>query len=182
MATIDLIVLGMLKKEPMGAYDIQKLVEYRNISKWVKISTQSIYKKAIQLEEKGLIRGNIVKEGKMPEKAVYSLTEAGEQEFERLMLEIAKKPINIFLDFNAVIVNLESLPPEEQRICIDEIEANVKILKSYLEDNLREKENIPEIPETGMAVLRQQYVLVEAIETWIISLKEEFFGGQTTNM
>ena len=56
MATIDLIVLGMLKKEPMSAYDIQKLVEYRNISKWVKISTPSIYKKAIQLEEKGLLR------------------------------------------------------------------------------------------------------------------------------
>ena len=52
MATIDLIVLGILKKEPMSAYDIQKLVEYRNISKWVKISTPSIYKKAIQLEEK----------------------------------------------------------------------------------------------------------------------------------
>ena len=38
MATIDLIVLGMLKKEPLSAYDIQKLVEYRNISRWVKIS------------------------------------------------------------------------------------------------------------------------------------------------
>ena len=45
MATIDLIVLGMLKKEELSAYDIQKLVEYRNISKWVKISTPSIYKK-----------------------------------------------------------------------------------------------------------------------------------------
>ena len=64
MATIDLIVLGILKKEPMSAYDIQKLVEYRNISKWVKISTPSIYKKAIQLEEKGLIRGEIVKDRK----------------------------------------------------------------------------------------------------------------------
>lgn len=53
MATIDLIVLGMLKKEALSAYDIQKLVEYRNISKWVKISTPSIYKKVIQLEEKG---------------------------------------------------------------------------------------------------------------------------------
>ena len=93
MATIDLIVLGMLKKEPMGAYDIQKLVEYRNISKWVKISTPSIYKKAIQLEEKGFIKADIVKEGKMPEKAVYSLTSAGEKEFERLMFEIAAKPI-----------------------------------------------------------------------------------------
>ena len=65
----------------MGAYDIQKLVEYRNISKWVKISTPSIYKKAIQLEEKGFIKGEIVKEGKMPEKAVYSLTDEGEKEF-----------------------------------------------------------------------------------------------------
>ena len=98
MATIDLIVLGILKKAPMGAYDIQKLVEYRNISKWVKISTPSIYKKAIQLEEKGFIKGDLVKEGKMPEKVVYSLTEAGEQEFERLMLEISAKPISMFLD------------------------------------------------------------------------------------
>ena len=171
MATIDLIVLGMLKKEPMGAYDIQKLVEYRNISKWVKISTPSIYKKAIQLEEKGFIKGDIVKEGKMPEKAIYSLTDAGEKEFERLMLEIAAKPIHIFLDFNAVIVNLDRLPLEAQKSCVSSIEKNVKTLKAYLEENIYEKENIPEIPETGMAVLRQQFVLVEAIEKWIASLK-----------
>ncbi len=171
MATIDLIVLGMLKKEPMSAYDIQKLVEYRNISKWVKISTPSIYKKAIQLEEKGLIKGEIVKEGKMPEKSVYSLTEAGEAEFERLMFEIASKPISIFLDFNAVIVNLDSLPIEKQKECIEEIENNVKTLKAYLEENIAEKENKPNIPATGIAVLRQQFVLVEAIEAWINSLK-----------
>lgn len=171
MAAIDLIVLGMLKKEPMGAYDIQKLVEYRNISKWVKISTPSIYKKAIQLEEKGFIKSETVKEGKMPEKAVYSLTTAGEEEFKRLMLEIAAKPIHIFLDFNAVIVNLDSLPPDTQKSCIADIEKNVKILKAYLENNVQEKETIPEIPETGMAVLRQQLVLAEAIEKWIASLK-----------
>ena len=85
MATIDLIVLGMLKKEPMSAYDIQKLVEYRNISKWVKISTPSIYKKTVQLEKKGFVKGSIVKEGKMPEKVIYSLTDAGQEEFEKLM-------------------------------------------------------------------------------------------------
>ena len=68
MASIDLVVLGMLKKKPLSAYDIQKLVEYRNISKWVKISTPSIYKKVIQLEEKGYIKSSPVKEGKMPER------------------------------------------------------------------------------------------------------------------
>ena len=44
----------------------------------------------------------------------------------------------------------------------------------YLEQNFKEKENIPEIPETGIAVLRQQMVLVDAIENWISSLKESF--------
>lgn len=109
MATIDLIVLGILKKESMSAYDIQKMVEYRNISKWVKISTPSIYKKVIQLEGKGYITSTQVKDGKMPEKAVYTLTDSGNSQFEKLMLDISCKPIHIFLDFNAVIVNLDSL-------------------------------------------------------------------------
>lgn len=172
MATIDLIVLGILKKESLSAYDIQKIVEYRNISRWVKISTPSIYKKVIQLEEKGYIKSEIVKEGNMAEKAVYSLTETGETEFEKLMLEIALKPIHIFLDFNAVVVNLSSISPEKQRVCLDNIEGNVKQLKSYMEENLRMKENMPEIPETGMAVLQQQLILAQAIETWIAALKE----------
>ncbi len=174
MATIDLIVLGILKKESMSAYDIQKLVEYRNISKWVKISTPSIYKKVIQLAEKGYITSTQVKDGKMPEKAIYTLTDSGNSQFEKLMLEISLKPIYIFLDFNAVIVNLDSLSRENQRACLANIEDNIKTLKSYLEENESLKKNAPEIPETGMAVLEQQLILIQAIETWIASMKERF--------
>ena len=175
MATIDLIVLGMLKKQPLSAYDIQKLVEYRNISKWVKISTPSIYKKVIQLEEKGLLQSVPVRETNMPEKAVYSLTAKGEEEFERLMEELSAQPIRMFLDFNAVIVNLDSVPLEMQKSCVASIEKNVQDLKSYLEENLREKENAPEVPEIGIAVLRQQFVLAETIEAWIATLKSGLF-------
>lgn len=171
MATIDLVVLGMLKQEVLSAYDIQKQVEYRNISKWVRISTPSIYKKVLQLENKGYIRGDVMREGNMPEKTVYTLTEAGEKEFNRLMLEISENPVRIFLDFNAVIVNLMSLPPEEQKVCLGNIEENIRTLKTYIEENIRLKENIPEIPKMGMAVLQQQFALVQAIEEWIISLQ-----------
>lgn len=109
----------------------------------------------------------------MPEKAVYSLTDAGNEEFEKLMLEISCKPINIFLDFNAVIVNLESMEKEQQRECLDSIESNINVLKSYLEENMDLKENAPDIPAMGMAVLHQQFRLVQAIEEWIRALKEE---------
>lgn len=172
MATIDLIVLGMLKKESLSAYDIQKLVEYRNISKWVKISTPSIYKKVIQLEEKGLITSHTEKEGKMPEKSVYTLTDAGKEGFEKLMLEISCKPINIFLDFNAVVVNLESMSKERQKECLDNIERNMNVLKTYLKENLALKENVSDVPAMGMAVLHQQFLLVQTIEEWIAELKK----------
>ena len=56
MATIDLIVLGMLKKEPLSAYDLQKLVEYRNISKWVKISTRLFIKRLSSWREKDIFQ------------------------------------------------------------------------------------------------------------------------------
>lgn len=167
MAAIDLIVLGMLKKEALSAYDIQKLVEYRNISKWVKISTPSIYKKVIQLEEKGFITSTTVQGENLADKAVYSLTAAGEKEMERLSLGISSEPIHIFLDFNAVIVNLSNLTPENRRICLENIERNIDALTEYLEENLDTKERLPEIPETGMAVLRQQLILARAVKGWI---------------
>ena len=165
MATIDLIVLGMLKKEPLSAYDLQKLVEYRNISKWVKISTPSIYKKVIQLEEKGYISSHIEKEGKMPEKSVYSLTEKGKQQFEKLMLEISCKPINIFLDFNAVIVNLDSMSRERQQECLDNIESSMEVLKKYLEENIalkKSKEDI--IHSLNQSIANRTYALIKRVD------------------
>lgn len=171
MAEIDLIVLGILKKESLSAYDIQKIVDYRNISKWVRISTSSVYKKVIQLEKNGYIKSTLVKEGNSVEKAVYSLTVAGEKEFENLMFKTSAKTINIFLDLNAVIVNLDSLTMENQEICLLNIQNSVKILTSTIEENIRIKEHIQEIPGTGMAVLQQQLVLAQAIETWLESLE-----------
>lgn len=109
----------------------------------------------------------------MPEKAVYSLTDAGREAFERLMDEISRKPVNLFLDFNAVIVNLESMPPESREECLNHIESNVAVLKNYLTENMALKEDLPTVPATGKAVLRQQLLLVQAIEAWIGSLKEE---------
>lgn len=171
MATIDLIVLGMLRQQPMSAYDIQKLVEYRKISKWVKISTPSIYKKVIQLEEKGFVTGKHVKESNFAEKVVYSLTHKGVEKFEELMQQISEQPINMFLDFNAVVVNLMNLSKQQQMRCIESIKSNIESFKKDLSENILLKEKEQDVPELGMAVLYQQYALAEALDKWIESVK-----------
>ncbi|MGG5368485.1 PadR family transcriptional regulator [Enterococcus sp. AZ196] len=174
MRTIDLIVLGILKKEALSAYDIQKLIDYRNITQWVKVSTPTIYKKMLQLEKQGYVKSTLKKNGKMPEKAVYSLTKKGQMEFEKLMLGIAARPINIFLDFNAVILNLDSLAPADQKACVSIIEANTAKMKKKLKDSMADESKATALPETGKAIMHQQLLLIEAIEKWIESVKTVF--------
>ena len=69
-----------------------------------------------------------------------------------------------------VIVNPEGLPPEEQMLCLSDIRQNIRQLKAYIEENLREKEELKEIPETGKQVLGQQYALAQSLEAWIDEL------------
>ena len=52
-------------------------------------------------------------------------------------------------------------------------------LRAYLEENLREKEDAPEVPPVDMAVLRQQLLLAQAIGAWLEELKKDLVPGGT---
>ena len=60
MSSIDLVILGIVLEKPQSAYDIQKDVDYHHFSRWTKISVPSIYRKVIQLNEKGYLNSDIV--------------------------------------------------------------------------------------------------------------------------
>lgn len=171
MAAIDLIVLGMIKAQPQSAYELQKNVEYRNISKWVKVSTPSIYKKVVQLEEKGDIAGSVVKEGKMPEKTVYRITEAGEKHFLKLMEETAGQSVRLFLDFNAVIMSLDFVPEELRGGLTGRIQDEIQIMKDTVEEKMSERSHAP---FTGMAILEQQYMLFDVLGKWMENFRKDY--------
>lgn len=171
MSTIDLIILGSLCQSPKSAYDLQKQIESRNLSRWIKIGSFTVYKKVVQYESKGYVISETVKNGNMPEKTVYTITPKGKEIFKELMTKFSLTETRVFLDFNAVIVNLESMSKEMQKECLDNIEEHVKMLKDYLNENISLKEKDDNVPLTGKEVLKQQFILVQAIEEWIASLK-----------
>lgn len=175
MAAIDLIVLGMIKQQPQSAYELQKNVEYRNISRWVKISTPSIYKKVIQLEEKGYLEAELVREGNMPEKSVYRITPEGEVFFMTLMEKTARETVSIFLDFNAVIMNLDFMPEEKRKELLEGIHDGISDLKETIEVKGSERQHIP---LTGRTILQQQLEMTEAMERWLIGFEEEYLKNK----
>lgn len=174
MPTIDLIVLGMIKEKEQSAYELQKNVEYRNISKWVKVSTPSIYKKVIQLEEKGYIKGNLSREGNMPEKSIYHITEKGDKYFLELMKKISAQMVNVFLDFNAVIINMAMLSKNEGKEIIDNIETEIDKYKNVVSKLKMERKNIP---ICAKSIINQQVLLSEALNDWINDFGKLYLEG-----
>ena len=174
MSTIDLIVLGMIKEKEQSAYELQKNVEYRNISKWVKVSTPSIYKKVIQLEEKGYIKGNLSRDGNMPEKSIYHITEKGDKYFLELMKKISAQMVNVFLDFNAVIINMAMLSKNEGKEIIDNIDTEIDKYKNVVSKLKMERKNIP---ICAKSIINQQVLLSEVLNDWINDFGKLYLEG-----
>ena len=53
ISTVDIVLLGILAEGPRGAYEIQKMIEFRNLQDWVRVSAPAAYKKLLKLEADG---------------------------------------------------------------------------------------------------------------------------------
>lgn len=168
MSNIDLIILGMVKAQPQNAYEIKKNLEYRCISKWVRISVPSIYKKVLQLEKSGYLEGRTEKQEKMPDKTIYEITEKGNDYFNQLMEECSKNEINLFLDFNTIIVNLDLVDNERKTIYVKNIKNRINELKASLTEKSIQRQHIPFV---GKSIFEQQIALVNVLEEWIDQLE-----------
>jgi DNA-binding PadR family transcriptional regulator len=178
MSSIDLILLGLVHDGPRSAYEMQKHVEYRNLGKWVRISTPSIYKKVLRLEEQGYLDRRVEREGRMPERAVYSITPQGLTHFEDLMRQGAAGAVEVLFDFNAVVANLNKLPPKEAINLIDSIRGGIQESLTYMQGVRPERTHIP---LTGRAVLDQQIRVLEALSDWADGFRAEFAQESSAN-
>lgn len=180
MSTIDLIILGSLCQSPKSAYDLQKQIELRNLSRWVKIGSYTVYKKVIQYEKKGYVVSETIKNDSMPEKTMYTITPKGKEVFMGLMTNFSLAETRVFLDFNAVIVNLSLLDKDSAKECIANIKSSIQNTKMQIAEQLPTHKNIP---LCGRTILEQQFLLLETLEKWEEKFEKELassdnlFGG-----
>ena len=173
MSNIDLVLLGLIKQKSQSAYDIKKNIEYRNIPRWVKISEQSIYKKVLQLESKEYIVSHKEKEGNMPDKAIYTITNKGNDYFNKLMNDISNSDVSLYLDFNVIITNLDLVDDEQKQILVSNIKSKILELKELLNERRSHRQHIPNV---GKQMFKQQLALVETLEKWIIDFENKIIN------
>lgn len=171
MSTIDLVILGIVAEKPQSAYDIQKDIEYHHLSRWTKISIPSIYRKVLQLSEKGYLRSDIVKGDRFADKAVYSITDEGKDYFNSLMQYYATQAVPLLFDFNVVIANLNKLNKDAALDLISKLKKSITVSVGTNEEYLTEYSNIPLV---GKTIIEQQGLLYKTLLEWLDTFREQF--------
>ena len=171
MSTIDLVILGIVAEKPQSAYDIQKDIEYHHLSRWTKISIPSIYRKVLQLSEKGYLRSDIVKGDRFADKAVYSITDEGKDYFNSLMQYYATQTVPLLFDFNVVIANLNKLNKDAALDLISKLKESITVSVGTNEEYLTEYSNIPLV---GKTIIEQQGLLYKTLLEWLDTFREQF--------
>jgi len=171
MSSIDLVILGIVLEKPQSAYDIQKDVEYHHFSRWTKISVPSIYRKVLQMSEKGYLQSDIVKGGKFADKAIYSITDKGRVYFKELMASCAAGPIPLLFDFNVVITNLNKMDKAEAMELVSTLRQSIQ---SSAELNVGYAQEFAGIPLVGRTIFEQQQLLYNALLEWLNHFEGQF--------
>lgn len=126
----ELLFLGLLKEGPKHGYEIKRLIE-EELFPFVGLKIKSIYYPLKKMEKLGLIKKDVGREGKWPEKYVYSLTPKGDKIFDHLITESF---ISIERPYFNIDLSLYFLPYVEKKIAKRQLRGRILFLRRIRRD------------------------------------------------
>jgi len=110
---LALAVLSLLAEKPMHPYEMSSTLRERAKEQSIKLNYGSLYSVVDSLVRHKLIDvQETVREGRRPERTVYAITDAGRIEFTDWLSELFAIPVKEFLQFEAALSLMPSMPPD----------------------------------------------------------------------
>ena len=131
-----LLLLGLLNHEEMHGYKLNKML--KDSQKTIQIGKANAYKILGMLEKKGFVVQRVKTQSNRPSRIIYSITEEGNLEFNRLLRErLAESeqfdyPDGVSLDFIGLIEPQEAISLLEKRL--ERLAARCSTFHGYSDD------------------------------------------------
>lgn len=118
MSSTRLLILGALRaRQPTHGYEVRRELESWGAGNWSSVAYGSVYHALKQMSREGFIEPAEVPESGAtkgrPAKTAYSLTERGEEEFQRLLREQWWEVEPVADPFQAALAFMDTLPRDE---------------------------------------------------------------------
>ncbi len=172
MSTINLMLLGLLLDKSMSAYEIAQILD-SHIGRLIKISAPAVYKNIKKLHKDGYCTVEVVKEGEMPEKKIYSITEEGKTYFFELMRYYSENLKDHYFDFNAFLIHLDKVDKQSGLKMLENLEK--QFCDAYTWMTQHEEEAIAAGVTFSQRIIIKQYRMIfSTFVEWSKEVVEEY--------
>lgn len=141
---LALAVLGLLTERPMHPYEMSTTLRERAKEQSIKLNYGSLYSVVESLHRHALIEvQETLREGRRPERTIYTITDAGRTEFVDWLSDLLAIPVKEYTQFEAALSLLPGLPPDEVlRLLLtrrSRLETEIVATDAVLDDLARQK-------------------------------------------
>jgi DNA-binding PadR family transcriptional regulator len=165
-------LLGLLHEGPMHPYQIEKVVQFRDMRFWTEISMSSIYKVLSNLEVKGLVTSEVsISDSNKPQRT-YSLTEEGSRALSKRVIEILSEPEHLIFRVDLGTYNMDAADPKDIEKALESYGKRLREdLKGYkdLEVFMRDLQ----CSENRLAVAVRPQFLIEGELEWLDAFRKK---------
>lgn len=114
MKNADLAILGLIVEKPRYGYEIEQVIEERNMRDWTEIGFSSIYHILGRLEKNNYLSARLqASEGRGPARKVHEVTDDGRSAWYQATLDALSTPVKCDQSFYLGMVGLSAVPKEE---------------------------------------------------------------------
>ena len=170
--TVRLVILGLLRERPLYGYEIKQIIE-EHMSDWTSIAFGSIYFALDKLAEEKFIENMVVEQkGKRPSRSIYQITNAGREEFFRLLREGWQRFEREYYPLDICLFFLDSLPLAEVINYLKSRKEALRLALVYVNNHREELLAFPEVPPLAAAIFDHTIVHTQAELQWVTDLLE----------
>jgi DNA-binding PadR family transcriptional regulator len=176
---LALAILSLLTERPMHPYEISAVMKYRGISQSIKLNYGSLYSVIETLLREGLIvPQGTQREGRHPERTIYTTTEAGRAELIDWLRSLVRTPSIEYPQFAAGLTFLGHLSPDEAATLLEERASQLKEALAIKHSDY--KKYLQEVDRIFLIEDEYRLVMIEAEVAWVEKIIREIKDGTLT--
>jgi DNA-binding PadR family transcriptional regulator len=175
---LALAVLSCLTEKPMHPYEISSTLRTRGKEESIKLNYGALYSVVDALTRHGLIEPQAtVREGRRPERTVYAITAAGQEEHDDWLAELVSTPVREFTSLEAGLSLLGGLGPDEAARLLEERALKLELELGSLDAQQRVAGEHG-VPELFMIEVELRVALVQAELQFVRRLASRIRSGR----
>ncbi|HET8913720.1 MAG TPA: PadR family transcriptional regulator [Ktedonobacteraceae bacterium] len=178
---LALAILSLLRERPMHPYEISAVMKYRGISHSIKLNYGSLYSVIEMLLREGLIiPQGTQREGRHPERTIYTVTEAGSAELIDWLRTLIRTTAVEYPQFTAGLTFIGHLAPADAESLLEERLGHLK--ESHQKMRTLYQHTLNDVDPIYLLEDEYRIVMTEGEIAWVEKVIREIKDGTLTEI